>query len=65
MAHRCDREFNHFGNARVHYNEKHQVSTDIFECSLCWAQFNIKRLLNEHLYKKHKITQKMLKMSKD
>ena len=65
MARRCDREFNHLYNARVHYKEKHEVSTDIFECSLCQAKFNIKRFLNEHLNKKHKITQKMLKLSKN
>ncbi len=50
-------------NARRHFREAHLASGRVkpFKCHLCdEAAFTIKRYLNEHLLKKHRIFQSML-----
>ena len=59
----CLKKFNALFNARVHYKEKHTVSTEVFKCKYCQQEFKFKRYLNTHLLNAHQITQRMLKLA--
>lgn len=59
----CTKTFSLMSNARRHFREAHLASGRVkpFKCHLCdEAAFTIKRYLNEHLLKKHRIFQSML-----
>jgi uncharacterized protein with PIN domain len=58
----CDTSFAHYRSALTHVKEKHLSPTEeLYTCHICFANFKVKRYLNVHLCRIHKITQKMLK----
>ena len=59
----CVRDFVDLSNARRHYREKHEERKELFECSYCNKKFAVKRSLTDHMLRKHKISQKMLRNS--
>jgi uncharacterized protein with PIN domain len=60
----CDTSFAHYRSALTHMKEKHLEQKDeVYTCHICFATFKVKRYLNVHLCRIHKITQKMLKSS--
>lgn len=61
----CDTSFAHYRSALTHIKEKHNSTQpdEVFTCHICFASFKVKRYLNVHLCRIHKITQKMLKTS--
>ena len=59
----CVKDFVDLSTARRHYREKHEERNELFECSYCNQRFTIKRSLSDHMFRKHKISQKMLKNS--
>jgi hypothetical protein len=60
---KCLKTFGALGNARTHYREKHIKSTESFSCTFCGQLFSFKRYLQDHMNKRHNVTQKMLKNS--
>ena len=62
---RCEKTYGKKVHAERHFAEQHTVLPLNFECYLCLSKFKLKTRLNDHLRKKHKISQSMLKTATD
>ena len=62
---RCEKTYGKKVHAERHFAEQPTVLPLNFECYLCLSKFKLKTRLNDHLRKKHKISQSMLKTATD